>query len=246
MSGMSEMSEMSETKSKIKEAILDFFFPPRCAWCARVGVKGACPECEKALPRHKHPMHYGALYGRCVTPFVYRDIVRDGILRYKFRGAQLSAKVFGREMARCAERWYGGEFDLITWVPTSPRRKEERGFDQSELLAREMANQWQREAIQLLRKIRDNAVQSRLSSADERRANVLGVYEPTDAAAIRGKRILLVDDILTTGSTMGECARTLYEVGAAEVMCIALAAREHEKEGEKEEKKGREDEDEKW
>lgn len=216
-----------------KEAILDLFFPPRCAWCARVGVKGACPECEKALPRHKHPMHYGALYGRCVTPLVYRDLARDGILRFKFRGAQLSARVFGQELARCAERWYGGEFDLVTWVPTSPRRKEERGFDQSELLAREMAGQWQREPMQLLRKVRDNAVQSRLRSADERRANVLGVYEVTDASAVRGKRILLVDDILTTGSTMGECTRTLYEAGAAEVMCIALAAREHEKEDKK-------------
>lgn len=212
----------------LKETILDLLFPPRCAWCGRVGVKGACPACEKALPHHERPMHEGAPYGRCVTPLVYRDLVRDGILRYKFRGAQLSAGVFGEEMARCAAEWYGGEFDLVTWVPVSAQRLRERGFDQAELLARAMTRCWACEPVRLLRKTRDNAVQSRLSSADERRANVLGVYEPVDVPRMRGKRILLVDDILTTGATMGECVRVLHAAGAAEVMCIALAARERE------------------
>lgn len=215
---------------KLLEAVLDLLFPPRCAWCGRVGVKGACPSCEKALPRSKRPMHEGAGYGRCVAPFAYRDLAREGVLRFKFRGAQLSAATFGEELARCAAEWYGGEFDLVTWVPVSDKRRRERGYDQAELLAREMARHWDCEPVQLLRKTRDNAVQSRLHAADERRANVLGVYEPTNVQRIRGKRILLVDDILTTGSTMGECARMLYEGGAAEVMCIALAARELEKE----------------
>lgn len=215
---------------KLREALLDLFFPPRCAWCGRVGVKGACPACEKALPRHDHPMHKGAGYVRCATPFLYRDLVRDGILRFKFRGAQLSSGVFGEELARCAKTWYDGEFDLVTWVPVSEKRRRERGFDQSELLARAMTRCWDGEPVQLLRKTQNNPAQSRLGAADERRANVLGVYEAVDARRIRGKRILLVDDILTTGATMGECARVLREAGAAEVMCVALAAREFGKE----------------
>lgn len=216
-----------------KEALLDLFFPPRCAWCGKVGVKGECPACKKALPYHHRPLHEGAAYGRCAAPLRYEGAAREGILRFKFRGAQTSVATFGALLARCADEQYRGEFDVVTWVPVSEKRRRERGFDQAELLAREMTHTWNGEPVCLLRKTRENAVQSRLGSADERRANVLGAYEAADVQRIRSKRVLLVDDILTTGATLGECARVLREAGAADVLCITLAAREREKEGRK-------------
>ena len=69
----------------------------------------------------------------------------------------------------------------------------------------------------------DNPAQSGLSDAAERRANVLGVYETVHPEEIRGKRFLLIDDVLTTGSTLAECARVLREAGAADVLCLTLA-----------------------
>ena len=73
--------------------------------------------------------------------------------------------------------------------------------------------------MRLLRKTRNNAAQSGLSSAAERRGNVLGVYEAENTDRIRGAKILLIDDILTTGATLGECVRVLREAGAADVVC---------------------------
>ena len=79
------------------------------------------------------------------------------------------------------------------------------------------------EPVRLLRKKRNNPPQSGITGQAERRANVLGVYGVTDADALKGKRILLLDDIITTGATAGECARMLLTAGAEEVHCGAVA-----------------------
>ena len=82
---------------------------------------------------------------------------------------------------------------------------------------------WHTQPLETLRKVRDNPPQSGLEDAAARRANVLGVYEPVDPAAFRGKRLLLIDDILTTGATLTECVRVLKDAGAADVVCLTLA-----------------------
>ena len=79
------------------------------------------------------------------------------------------------------------------------------------------------EPQETLRKITDNPPQSGLDDSAARRANVLNVYEAVEPAAIRGKRFLLIDDILTTGATLSECVRILREAGAADVVCLTLA-----------------------
>ena len=119
---------------------------------------------------------------------------------------------------------------MVTWVPVSRRRLRKRGYDQAELLARAACRVWSVKPERLLRKVQDNPAQSGLTEAAARRANVLGVYEPVDVGRIQGRRVLLVDDICTTGSTLAECARTLRDAGAAEVVCAAVAlTREKEK-----------------
>lgn len=214
---------------KWTEALLDLLYPPRCAWCGKVGVKGACEPCTRTLPRRERALREGPPAGRCASPLRYDGAVREGMLRFKFHGAQQSAGVFGEIMAQCAAEEYAGAFDTVTWVPVSEKRRRQRGYDQAELLARETARHWDTEPVRLLRKTRDNPAQSGLSSADERRANVLGVYEAADPQRTAGARILLIDDILTTGSTLGECVRVLRDAGAKDVMCLTLAARSEEK-----------------
>ena len=131
------------------------------------------------------------------------------------------AEPLGELLAQCAAEQFGGEFDTVTWVPVSRKRLKRRGYDQARLLAEEAARVLEVPALPLLSKTRDTPPQSGLEEAGQRRANVLGVYRAPDAAA--GLRVLLADDVVTTGSTLSECARTLLTAGAAEVVCVTLA-----------------------
>ena len=115
-------------------------------------------------------------------------------------------------------------FDCLTWVPVSRLRKLRRGYDQVELLARAISAELELPAEALLIKHRDNRANSGLRTPEERRANVLGVYRAAAPDRIAGKRVLLLDDIVTTGATASECARVLLTAGAEEVIFAAVAA----------------------
>ena len=205
-----------------KTALLDLFFPPRCAFCARVGVHGVCPACEKTLPRMETALREGAGFGRCAAPLRYEGVVREALLRFKFRGARSAAEGFGAILAQCVAEELGGAFDVVTWAPVSKKRLRSRGYDQAYLLARSAARVWDVEPVSMLKKVRDNPPQSGLDAA-ARRGNVLGVYEATNVEAIQNARILLIDDIITTGSSLSECARVLKDAGAQSVVCACLA-----------------------
>jgi predicted amidophosphoribosyltransferase len=112
-------------------------------------------------------------------------------------------------------------------VPVSRLRRFRRGYDQVELLAKAVGKELGQKPVRLLKKIRNNPPQSGISGQAERRANVLGAYRIIDAAAVTGKRILLLDDVITTGATAGECARVLLTAGASQVHLGAVAAARH-------------------
>ena len=214
---------------KLQRSMLDFFFPRDCPFCGRVVGKALlCETCEKELPYCREVRTGG--FGRCAAPLYYEGAVREAILAFKFKGRLEVLECFGSLMAQTAAEAFSGEFDAVTWVPVSKKREHERGYDQAYLLAKETARHWGIEPVRLLRKTRNNAAQSGLSSAAERRGNVLGVYEAENIDKIRGAKILLIDDILTTGATLGECVRVLREAGAADVVCATLARAVTEKE----------------
>lgn len=213
--------------------LLDLFFPPKCPFCGKVlDHAGICPACEKALPWTEEGAGVRELPGgvRCAAPLWYEGKVREGLLRFKFQGARAAAGPLGELVARCAAERFSGAFDVVTWVPVSRRRLRSRGYDQARLLAESACRLWEVQPEQLLQKITDNPAQSGLTEEAARRANVLGVYEAAEPERIQGCRILLVDDICTTGATLSECARTLRDAGAADVMCVCAAlARRPEK-----------------
>ena len=208
----------------VLESLVSLLFPPRCAFCGKPGVRGVCPACEKALPYCKTPLHERAEIGACLAPLKYEGIVRDALLRYKFHGGQSSSAGFGGILAQATAEHFGGQFDLVTYVPVSKKRKQERGYDQSYLLAREMCRLWDTRPETLLQKMKNNPAQSSLTSREERKKNVAGAYAAVNEEKIRGKRILLVDDILTTGATLREAAGVLRAAGAENVICATLAA----------------------
>lgn len=208
---------------RLYERALELLFPPRCALCGRVGVRGLCPKCESTLPLCRTPLHVRKGIGTCVAPLRY-DGTREALLAYKFSGGRSRCAGFGEILAQCVSEQLGGEFDVVSFVPVSEKRRRERGYDQSELLAREVCRIWGVEPKRLLRKVKNNRAQSSLSSREERAKNVVGAYEAVAPEKIAGARILLIDDILTTGATLSECARVLREAGAERVLCATLAA----------------------
>ena len=214
-----------------KRWVLDLLFPPKCVFCGKLMERGkVCPACEKKLstmePLKKRVLPGGTV---CVSALSYEETVRQSILRFKFEGREFYAEVYGELMARVAALELADCFDLVTWVPVSKERKRERGYDQAELLAREMCRHWNAAPLRTLEKTQHNPAQSGISSAEQRRANVLGVYEAVNREDFAGKRVFLVDDILTTGSTVQEAARVLKLAGAAEVTAVTLAAAREEK-----------------
>ena len=201
---------------------LDLLFPRRCPFCGRVtGGELLCAPCAAALPiTGEHPAAEGT-FGRCAAPLYYERQVRDALLDFKFRGKMGGVDCFGELLADCAAGSFAGEFDTVSWVPVSEQRRRERGFDQAYELCRAACRHWGVEPTPTLHKVWDNPPQSGIHAPEERRANVLGVYEAIPPN-VWGRRILLVDDILTTGATLTECARVLRESGAAEVVCLTL------------------------
>ena len=218
---------------RVFESLLDLLFPPKCPFCGKVLEKAAiCPNCEKELPwiADAEALREGPGDLCCAAPLWYKDLAREGILRFKFRGSSAAARPIGEIMARCAAEHLSGRFDTVTWVPVSRKRLRKRGYDQARLLAEAVCRHWDVKPVRLLKKIADTPPQSGLREAAARRANVLGVYEVTDTRLVAGKRVLLVDDICTTGATLAECVRVLKDAGAAETVCLT-AARTPEKSG---------------
>ena len=207
----------------LKEKLLDLFFPPRCAFCRRTGVHGVCADCERTLPYAKVQLCEGAGFGSCASPLLYEDAVRESLLRFKFRGAQSAAEGYGELLARCAAEELGGQFDTVTWVPVSKKREHERGYDQARLLAKATAKTLGMPLTPTLYKQRNTQPQSGTGDAAKRRANITGAYRMKKGADVTGKRVLLIDDIVTTGSTLSECARVLGKAGAEQVVCATVA-----------------------
>lgn len=216
----------------ILKRLWELLFPPKCVLCR--GILGKeeldlCHGCRKKAPAYDGRRDKLRFVQKCTAVWYYEDAVRRSLLRYKFHNARSYAQCYGRMLAMKTLEDLPEKIDLITWVPIGPKRKRKRGYDQVELLAEAVSRELSVPAAKLLRKPRDNKPQSGLDTAESRRGNVLGVYEVCDPEMIRDRNILLLDDIVTTGSTVSECARMLQSAGAKHVYCAAVAAVRNQK-----------------
>jgi competence protein ComFC len=222
---------------RLNERLTALIFPNRCAFCGRVmgGGSGVCPECEKALPRITRPIckncgreteyctcrkrHFE--FNRCIAPFYYQGVAKKGILRLKFGRKQSVAAVFADFAADMAHREYAGiAFDFVTAVPLSRKELRKRGFNQSAEFAKALAGNLGIPYLEVLSKPVDTKAQ-RSCQGNERWGNVFGVFKAGEAAG--GKTVLLVDDIVTTGATLNECAKMLRFGGALDVYSEVIA-----------------------
>ena len=207
--------------------VLEWLFPPKCILCRDILAKeetDLCRRCRTDQPEY----HYGKKkvphVGDLTAVWRYEGQVRKSLHRYKFGSARHYAAAYGRLLAMKLRQQDPEGFEVLTWIPVSRLRKIRRGYDQVELLARAVGRELDMEPVSALKKVRHNRQQSRIVEPARRRANVLGVYQVTEPELVRGKRVLLLDDILTTGATAAEAGRVLLTAGAKEVHCAAVAA----------------------
>ena len=214
---------------KLVHLLLDLLYPPKCILCQRLLNRretDLCTHCREHTDSHIQGKDKISFVASSVCLWYYEGKVRDSLLRFKFSGHRNYADAYARLLAMklLSKR---DEIDLITWVPVSKARLRRRGFDQCQLLACALARELNIPAVCTLQKIRNNQVQSRLSDYSHRKANVLGVYRSLHKDVFHGKRVLLVDDIITSGATLSECARVLVTDGAGSILGAAVAAASH-------------------
>ena len=206
---------------------LNLLYPPKCVFCDKLLQEGEeyfCRSCGEKIPmaEGEELCRKGAYFDRCVAPLYYDDMVRASFLDYKFHEKSWRSVTYAAFLEPYVRKEFP-QLDVVTWVPLGRRSYKDRGFDQSELLAKELAKRLGLPCEKMLEKIRDTRQQSRLQMPEERKANVLGAYEVKKDASVSGRCILVVDDVITTGSTMDECCRVLSVAGAAQIHCAALA-----------------------
>lgn len=215
--------------------LLDVLFPGRCASCDAAGAWPLCsdctdrvgvvtpPWCQRCGRPWEEPLDECAdcpppVIDGSRAPFLYDGPIADAIKALKFAGVHALA---GHLSAAIVEVCSEVEADVVTWVPLSRRRRSRRGFDQAEVLARQVGARLGVPVVRLLVRTRDARSQARRSGAD-RRAALHGAFRSNGRPA--PGRVLLVDDVLTTGSTAAECAGVLKQTGAA-LVTLAAAAR---------------------
>lgn len=215
---------------KLFQDMLDLIYPPRCMFChcfLKRNERTVCRSCREHLPLLDEKDRQISLkeIPVCSSLFRYEGDVREAILRYKFHGLSFYSREFASLMA---ENLTKEELscDVITWVPLSKKRKRARGYDQARLLAEKLASRIRVPCSCLLVKKRDAAPQSGSGGREERKANIRDAYRIKDRIDIRGKTILLTDDIVTTGATLEECAAVLLSAGAACVKAATIARTE--------------------
>lgn len=171
---------------------------------------GHCTLCRLGLTGFDAVYTYGS----------YEGSLRKLIHLFKFEKIHTLAKPLGGFLARVLPR--EEHFDAIVPMPLHWRRRWERGFNQSELLAREIGRRWNVPVKKAVRRVKPTVPQAGLTNA-KRRANVAGAFGLKKYARLKGARVLLVDDVLTTGATAAACARALKRAGATHVALLAVA-----------------------
>lgn len=213
------------------EKILRILFPPKCVLCKTIlsdGQTDLCHSCRQNAPEFTKSNFKISFVAGWTGLWYYKDNVRQSLIRYKFWGKRHYAETYGRLLAMKLHNSAPNSFDLLTWVPISFLRRLGRGYDQVELLAHAVGRELGTQPVRLLKKIRNTPPQSGIGNAARRRANVLNAYKAVNVQHLQGKRVLLLDDILTTGATASECAKVLRTAGAAEVTLAVLAVAKHD------------------
>ncbi len=230
---------LTQRLGRIKENVLDLLFPLHCVGCGREGDL-ICSDCQADLPRIAPPwcprcglpISRPQICGTCReappvldglrAPFRFEGAIREAVHSLKYKNLRVMAAPLARLLAEHLDE-EPAPSDLLVPVPLHPKRLRERGYNQSQLLAQSLSQLVALPvATDSLRRGKDTAPQARASSVDERRANVAHAFT-CKPGLVGGKRVLVIDDVTTTGATLDACAVALKKAGAASVWALTVA-----------------------
>ena len=232
---------------KIKDLILDILFPKVCINCGREG-RYICDKCKVFIseampvcPTCYNSSFSGEIHQNCVKKYGldglvsmwdYEGLVKRLIHNVKYGGlghiidecVESSFKLIAKDINRFYSflSFLSSDNTYITYVPMYIKRKKRRGFNQSELIAKELGKISNSKVVPLLKKIIDTEDQAKLSK-EERFENVKGSFKSCVKLSLTQKEVLLVDDVFTTGATMRECCKVLKQSGIKKVWGFTLA-----------------------
>lgn len=222
----------------LKQKIEGCLFPPKCPCCLKLQKNDEmCEDCEKLVryisgyccKKCGRQIEYceceglATEYEAAVSALYYEATVKEAVHNLKFHRESESLKYLVKQMARRFEEEYSPEdFDLATGIPDVPSKKRKMGYTAAQLLARSFCR---REGMhyceRALKKVVDNRLQHSITAV-EREGNVVGVFE-ADKKLVNGKRVLVIDDVITTGNTANEAAKMLKIRGAETVVILTAA-----------------------
>lgn len=211
----------------ISTLLLDLIFPPLCLKCRKFGTL-LCKKCNATLafsPTIVEPSVENCAVDeiRCISPF--DSVVKSAIIQLKYNSVKDISELLGTWLYENSPLPI---IDFITAVPLHPSRKKERGFNQAELIGKQLSNLTRKLYIELLQKNKATSSQAKTTSREQRFSQLKSAFsihpnlsEPTDF--LKGKSILIIDDVVTTGSTFHECALVLKAAGCSQVSGLAVA-----------------------
>ncbi len=207
--------------------LLDIIYPPVCGICDKINKKSLCKKCEiKIKPYQINEIEKikNKSFDYQIKILKYENIIRDKIIDYKFNEKAYLYKTFAKIILK-NKKIYGflKKYDIIMCVPMHIKKKMLRGYNQSELIAKELAKKLQIEKqFNNLIKIKDTKKQSTLTK-EQRKTNLKNAFQIKDIEKVKNKKVILFDDIYTTGSTVEECSKVLKRVGVSSIAVVTLA-----------------------
>lgn len=216
---------------KIQEKILNLIYPKTCGICGKINQNSLCKKCEIDLKKQSENQIVkdgeeieNKYFNELMYIFKYEGQIRKLILDYKFNEKSYIYLTFVNFLLKNQKIFENTKnYDTIIPVPISSKRQKERGYNQSLLIAKEISNQTKLKLVNnCLMKTKNIIEQSKLNKED-RIKNIQGVYELKNKQLIENKKILLIDDIYTTGSTVNECSKILRQGNPNKIGVLVLA-----------------------
>lgn len=214
------------------ESTLNFLFDEKCDICNKNNMNPICNDCRfhlEMLQKNRIDKYFDKNYCNHFWMYKYEDEIRELILKYKFNEESYLYRAFSKLILNDKKAMeYINSFDVMVPVPIHKKRLKERGYNQCELIVKEICKNNNNIIYidNLLNKVKNNVSQSK-TGGENRRDNVRGVYELNkkifEKYDINNKKILIFDDVYTTGSTVNECARIIRKIGNVTVGIFTLA-----------------------
>ena len=209
------------------QSLLEFLYPEVCFWCEKINKDGFCKKCQIELKKEVKFHLEKNIQNEFKHAYLcsYSGKMRSKLLEYKFKEKAYLKKGFAKLLLNSEKMCcFLKSYDIIIPVPIHRKKKGKRGYNQTELIAREISKKIENLDFQnhILEKIKENKPQSTLSRK-ERQENVKDVYFVKKPQKIIGKKLVLFDDIYTTGNTAAECRKMLIIAGAKQVDIVTIA-----------------------